>query len=366
MGTPFRPDGSRSRSAVLEVLARLWNQAAHRHAAIGGERLTQRRLAQTSGVPLSTINSWATGASLPRDLDQLTAVGLALATAAGEAPLTSVEWSRLLNADQLNGISRVAGEDDPVIATIYRHPLTKPVFSELMVDADPPRPVWRSGTMLVITLEARPERAVVLHGMRPVVVSRRPPRPACFGLTGSYAAGVVPPRMFALDLDSDPAMLRAEDDDFDVDLKISPTDVEQFRVTISAAEAEVSFRLEIDWTCVGRRGTTVIDNGGKPFEIYPRTNRHSDLNWGCGGRHKRGCPAERLAASSTRGQVRWFDESAESGFIIPDCGGADLYFHRTSLVSGSASRLPREGDPVAYEVERTRFEPRAVRVRFRN
>jgi cold shock CspA family protein len=105
----------------------------------------------------------------------------------------------------------------------------------------------------------------------------------------------------------------------------------------------------------------VIDNGGKPFEIYP--GQHSDLDWGCGGRHKRGCPAERLAASSLQGRVRWFDASTESGFIIPDCGGADLRFHRTSLVPGSAGRLPRKGDPVAYEVERTRFEPRTVRVR---
>ena len=216
--------------------------------------------------------------------------------------------------------------------------------------------------MLVITLEARPERAVVLQRMRPVVGPRQPPRRACFGLTGTRVAGVVPPRMFTLDLDPDPPLLKAEDRGADFPFKISLTDVEQFRVTISAAEAEASFHLEIDWTCAGRRGITVINNGGKPFEVYP--GGHSDLDWGCGGRHKRECPAERLAASSNRGQVRWFDASIDSGFIIPDCGGADLYFHRTSLVPGNAGRLPRAGDLVAYEVERTRFEPRAVRVRF--
>lgn len=350
--------------AVFEALARLWDQAVHRHAAVGGERPTQKWLAQASGVPLSTINSWATGASLPRDLDQLTAAGQALARAAGEVPLTSVEWSRLLKADQMNGAARTADESDPVIATIVRHDLTKPVLSELVVDADLPRPVWGSGTMLVITLEARPARAVVLDGMRPVVGIRQPPRRACFGLTGSYAAGVVPPRMFTLDLDPDPAaLLKAENERADFPFKISATDVEQFRVTISATEAEVSFHLEIDWTCAGRRGVTVIDNDGEPFEVYPRG--HSDLDWGCGGRHKRGCPAERLAAGSSQGRVRWFDESIDAGFIIPDCSGADLYFHRTSLVSGSMGRRPCKGDLVAYEVERTRFEPRAVRVRFR-
>jgi cold shock CspA family protein len=351
------------RSAVREELARLWGQAVHRQAAIGGERLTQEWLAEASGVPRATISSWSTGASLPRSLDQLTAVGDVLAEAAGETPLTSREWSRLQDADGPKGPTRSVGEDEPVIATIDRHPLTKPHFSELVVDADPPRLVWRSGVMLIITLEARPERAVVLHGMRPVVDSpRQPPRRACFGLTGSYAAGRVPPRMFTLDLDPDPALLKAKDEDADFPFKISATDVEQFRVTVSATEAEVSFHLEIDWTCAGRRGITVIGNGGKPFEVYP--GGHSDLDWDCGGRHKRGCPAERLAASSTRGRVRWFDASIDSGFIIPDCGGADLYFHRTSLVPGSAGRLPREGDLVAYEVERTRFEPHAVRVRF--
>lgn len=315
-------------------------------------------------MPRATVSSWSTGASLPRSLDQLTAVGDVLAEAAGEIPLTSREWSRLQDADGAKGPTRTVGEDDPVIATIDRHPLTKPHFSELVVDADPPRPVWRSGVMLIINLEARLERAAIVHGMRPVVHSRQPPRPACFGLTGSYVAGVVPPRMFTLDLDSDPALLQTKDDDFDfdADLKIARDDPEQFRVTVSATEAEVAFHLEIDWTCAGRTGITVIDNGGKPFEVYP--GGHSDLDWGCGGRHKRGCPAERLAASSTRGRVRWFDASIDSGFVIPDCGGADLYFHRTSLVPGSTGRLPREGDLVAYEVERTRFEPHAVRVRF--
>ena len=302
MGAPFRPDGSKARSAVLGVLARLWDQAAHHRAAIDGEKLTQKWLARTSGVPLSTINSWATGASLPRDLDQLTAVGTVLATTAGEPPLASVEWSRLLNADQLNGTSHTADEDDPVIATIDRQHITKPRWTELVVDADPPRSVWRSGTMLVITLEARTTRAVVLHGMRPVVFSREPPRPACFGLRGTYLYGVLPPRMFTLDLDSDPTLLQAEAADFP--FTISATDVEQFRVTISASEAEVSFHLEIDWTCAGRRGTTVIDNNGKPFEIYPAAN---------GTRISTGAAAEDTSADAPPNASRQPQAAAESG-----------------------------------------------------
>jgi cold shock CspA family protein len=276
--------------------------------------------------------------------------------------LTSFAWSKLLEADRVNRPPHTTDEDDPVIATVRRHHLTKPVLSELVVDDDPPRPVWRSGAMLVITLATR-HGEVHLHEMRPVVHLRQPPRRACFGLTGSYAAGVVPSRIFTLDLDPVPALLKAEDEYAGSTFKITPTDSEEFRVTISAIKAEVSFHLEIDWTCVGRNGTTVINNYGKPFEVYPAG--HRDLDWGCGGRHKSGCPAERLAATSSQGRVRWFDKSSDSGFIIPDSGGADLYFHRKSLVPGGVRRLPCGGDLVAYEVERTKFEPRAVRVRFR-
>src|SRR5260221_11327282 len=67
----FRPaSGPNAGSKVLGELARLWDQAAGR-----GEMLTQKRLAEEAGIPLTTVNSWSTGASLPRDLDQLVAAG---------------------------------------------------------------------------------------------------------------------------------------------------------------------------------------------------------------------------------------------------------------------------------------------------
>ena len=86
MARPFRPAGGPyAASVVLAELARLWDQAADRMAG-RGERPTQRRLAGESGVPLATVNSWATGTSLPQNLDQLDAVGAVLARWAGEEP----------------------------------------------------------------------------------------------------------------------------------------------------------------------------------------------------------------------------------------------------------------------------------------
>jgi uncharacterized protein YidB (DUF937 family) len=96
----FRPaTGPNSASVVLAELARLRDQAVHRLAGTG-RRVTQKRLAEDSGVPLATVNSWATGTSLPRDLDQLAAVGAVLAGWAGEAPPATRAWSRLLQIDQ--------------------------------------------------------------------------------------------------------------------------------------------------------------------------------------------------------------------------------------------------------------------------
>ena len=97
---PFRPaEGPNVGSAVLTRLARLYDHAEH-HMERAGNRVSQTRLAEQSKVPLTTVNSWATGASLPRDLDQLTAVGAVLARWASEPPPGEREWSHLLEQDR--------------------------------------------------------------------------------------------------------------------------------------------------------------------------------------------------------------------------------------------------------------------------
>lgn len=65
---PFRPAGGpNSTSRVLAELARLWDQAAVHSPG----QVAQKNLALASGLPYSTVNGWATGATAPRDLDQL-------------------------------------------------------------------------------------------------------------------------------------------------------------------------------------------------------------------------------------------------------------------------------------------------------
>ena len=110
---PFRPgSGPNMGSVVLAELARLWEQATRR-LADRDKQLTQKLLASESGIPVTTVNSWSTGRSLPRTLDQLTTLSTALARLANEQPLSAREWERLLRADQAaHDVAESGGEPD--------------------------------------------------------------------------------------------------------------------------------------------------------------------------------------------------------------------------------------------------------------
>ncbi|GGN24513.1 hypothetical protein GCM10011609_78120 [Lentzea pudingi] len=186
---------------------------------------------------------------------------------------------------------------NPIIATVH----VEPSLTSLFVDDDPPREMARGGDRHVITVEARTTRAVVLLGLRPVVVSRRPPRRACVEVR---IGGFITPRPFTADFDSDRPRLTALRRDFP--FSVSATDVELFHFTPHVSTSEVGWRLELDWLVAGVRGTTVIDDDGEPFGLYPPgvlsdEGHESDLSWGCGMFHLPGCPAERLAALSRPG-----------------------------------------------------------------
>ncbi|MDX3663990.1 tetratricopeptide repeat protein [Streptomyces sp. ID05-26A] len=179
---------------------------------------------------------------------------------------------------------------DPIIVTVW----VQPSLTSLYVDDDPPREMASSGDVHVIHVEARTTRPVTLLGLRPVVVFRRPPRRACVEVrTGA----IVTPRPFTADFDSDRPRIKALRKDFPFSVNAT-TDVEQFHFVPHVSGTEVGWRLEVDWLVAGVRGTTVVDDGGAPFEMYPSgvLADESDLDWGCGLFRLPGCPAERLEA----------------------------------------------------------------------
>ena len=54
-----------------------------------------------------------------------------------------------------------------------------------------------------------------------------------------------------------------------------------------------------------------------------------------------------------RGTVRWFSEEKGYGFISPDEGEEDVFFHYTD-VEGEGFRSLREGERVSYEAATSR------------
>jgi Tetratricopeptide repeat len=246
------------------------------------------------GIAASTLQQMVTGQSFPR----ASTVRL-FVQACGESDTQPwVDARNRVAPGDVTGRppqapSQRPGDGDPVIATVR---LKTDGF--LAVAGDPPMQMAPSGTTHVITLEARTkDRAVVLHAARPVVLARRLPRPACFEV---LLGAPIPPRRFEVDFDVTPIRLEAQSVDFP--LSISATDVEQLWIEPIARTHEVSWQLELDWTCEGRSGTTVINNNGEPFMLYPGDvlgygSKSSPLHW-CGGpSHGPDCPCKILEES---------------------------------------------------------------------
>ncbi|WP_432252141.1 hypothetical protein [Streptomyces sp. HNM1019] len=188
----------------------------------------------------------------------------------------------------------VGDMEDPIVVGVEIHP--RAWHADLIVDADPPRPMAPSGSVYVVTLQARTARAVILHRARSVIVSRRQPRRACYR---AHIRGPLEPRKFSVDLDAGQPELRPEGVDFP--LTISSVDPEQLWIEPAVGAEEVGWRLEIDWTCLEHHGTAVIDYGGDPFETYPpevlftEGGRPSRLRTGCSLiQHEPDCPALHL------------------------------------------------------------------------
>ncbi|MFO7968254.1 MAG: cold-shock protein [Archaeoglobaceae archaeon] len=60
-----------------------------------------------------------------------------------------------------------------------------------------------------------------------------------------------------------------------------------------------------------------------------------------------------------RGNVKFFNEMKNFGFIEPDEGSNDVFVHRSAVESGSLN----EGDVVEFETEEGDRGPKAVNVR---
>ncbi|GAB3831844.1 hypothetical protein ACFPIJ_29320 [Dactylosporangium cerinum] len=146
----------------------------------------------------------------------------------------------------------------------------------LIVDDDAGRPIEVpcSGFTLRVTIEGMAERAVVLQAMRPQVLDRRPPSGEL-----SPHAGMAPVRPFVLNLDDDPPRLVPQDgSSVDFPLTVAPHDPEVLEIEVRTMQWDVTWLLELDWVCGGRRGTVPVDLAGYPFRVIARPPRGA-LQW---------------------------------------------------------------------------------------
>jgi len=65
------------------------------------------------------------------------------------------------------------------------------------------------------------------------------------------------------------------------------------------------------------------------------------------------------------GTVRWFSYSKGCGFIIPDDGGDEVFFHRSRLGPKMYFEDLREGNEVQFEVRSGEKGRQAFNVRLR-
>ena len=61
-----------------------------------------------------------------------------------------------------------------------------------------------------------------------------------------------------------------------------------------------------------------------------------------------------------RGIVKWYDEVKNYGFITPDSGGKDIFFHRTDLET--LEQTIENGIRVEYEVGQGTKGPQAKKI----
>ncbi|MFB7475190.1 hypothetical protein [Kitasatospora sp. NPDC056184] len=154
----------------------------------------------------------------------------------------------------------------PVTVTLSRHANGSVVIRE----GDEEERMTAGAPVLEVLVEGRSAHAAVLKELRPVILSRRPPRPIHHSW---FAASALPLRHFELDLDADIPELQPLGANFP--FKVSRGDPEQFVIRCRSTRDEVRWFLELHWVCAGRPGIVRIPEEGS-FGLYPSIRPRPD------------------------------------------------------------------------------------------
>ncbi|WP_406500104.1 hypothetical protein OG936_36960 [Streptomyces sp. NBC_00846] len=132
-----------------------------------------------------------------------------------------------------------------------------------------------------ILVEGDGPQAVILRGVRVVELTTRPPAGGTHVGYGYFTAdGTIEARWFSIDLDArSPRLDRSHwptpSNEPSFPFSVTQGEPELFWLYVSAAQADYTWRLVLDWTVNGTQYTSVIDDGGEPFALAARGSRPS-------------------------------------------------------------------------------------------
>ncbi|MFF4846246.1 hypothetical protein [Streptomyces collinus] len=130
-------------------------------------------------------------------------------------------------------------------------------------------------SVIDITTQTSSREAVLVMGMRVLVLERKAPPRSGIAVHDGECGGAESVRPFWTDLDKTDAPIIAEADPggpgdkghppVTFPFKVSPNDPEVFELTSSDTTCFCTYAVEIDWVVAGKAGKTILDNGGLGF-----------------------------------------------------------------------------------------------------
>ncbi|WP_187284352.1 hypothetical protein [Streptomyces sp. uw30] len=127
--------------------------------------------------------------------------------------------------------------------------------------------------LLRLTVQGTGEETVVVEGLKVRVVGKDTPPAWNDYVMGVGCGGDVPTRPFSVALDGARPTVVAGAGQRDFPLKVSESDPEVFEVTADASAYDVRWYLELVWSSGDRKGTVVVDDGGRPFRTSGNNGR---------------------------------------------------------------------------------------------
>ncbi|MFF5366895.1 hypothetical protein [Streptomyces sp. NPDC013187] len=139
-----------------------------------------------------------------------------------------------------------------------------------------------TGYWVDVTVQGRDNNSILLTGLDIAVEEHRKEIPGTLVDINSGCGAGAPPRIYVVDLDAkhprptlskeDPhtGEMKPDKDGTPFPYKVNSSEPEVLHL-IATTDSYATWTAELHWVSKGRKGSTVIDNKGKPFSSYDRS-----------------------------------------------------------------------------------------------